>query len=96
MPSDLNIYALIQRKLDSVGINRESYTLNDDYKDDSLALYNDGDKWFFGSNERGKKSEIASFRSGIAAAEYLIFFLYKKTDKLNFPNIDWTEYASLP
>ena len=96
MPRLDAVYSLIKKKFNAVGLNPDRYTLGDDYQDDSYALYSDGKYWYIGTNDRGKAHEEARFNSPASAAEHLIFILLKGTQKVTFPDIDWTEYASLP
>ncbi|MGL5839185.1 MAG: hypothetical protein ACRCY3_11840 [Sphingorhabdus sp.] len=96
MPSYESVIGLIQKKFDEIGLDRNSYTLGPDYKDDSFCLYKDGGDWCVGWNERGKKWPQAKFGGDLEAAEYLIFLLKKDGPDSGFPKIDWTAYASLP
>jgi hypothetical protein len=95
MPSKISIYGLIKRKFDEIGLNADHYSLGEEYKDDSDALYDDGEYWYVGGNDRGKHFEEARFKNAVDAAEYLIFIKLKASQR-SFPKIDWTEYASLP
>jgi hypothetical protein len=48
MPSKISIYGLIKRKFDEIGLNADHYSLGEEYKDDSDALYDDGEYWYVG------------------------------------------------
>jgi hypothetical protein len=96
MPSVQSVFALIGRKFDDIGLDRAHYTLGDSYVDDRYCLYQDGENWCVGWNERGKRWETSRFKDDLAAAEYLLFLLLKRSESVNFPEIDWTEYAALP
>jgi hypothetical protein len=95
MPSKVSIYNFIKKKFDEIELDPDHYTLGDEYKEDSDALFDYEGYWYVGGNERGKHTEEARFKHPIDAAEYLIFIKYKSSHK-PLPQIDWTEYASLP
>ncbi len=96
MPKLHAVYGLIRKKFEEIGLDPSTYTLGDEYQDDSYALYSDGDFWYVGGNDRGRPNESARFNSPARAAEHLIFLVLKGSPKITFPEIDWTEYASLP
>jgi hypothetical protein len=96
VPTTASVIGLIKKKFGEVGLDENSYTLGDAYRDDSFCLYTDGQHWFVGWNERGQRNELARFVGDIEAAEYLIFLIKKGSPVVPFPDLDWTEYARMP
>lgn len=94
MPSTKSIYSLIDKKFRELGLDPNHYTIGDEYKDDSYSIREENGIWIVGSNDRGKTRDFARFDYDIDAAEFLILKL--GSAKIIFPEIDWTEYASLP
>lgn len=94
MPNTKSIYDLIDRKFRELEIDPNHYTIGNDYKDESYSIREENGLWIVGSNDRGKTRDFARFNYDIDAAEFLILKL--GSPKVVFPDIDWSEYASLP
>jgi hypothetical protein len=96
MPSVSSIYSLIRKKLDMILVDPAIVVVGNDSADDQYVIKEDDGKWDLFWAERGRLRIQATFNNGPDAAEYLIFLLFKEHPDVKFPQIDWTEYASLP
>ncbi len=61
----------LKKKLENLGINDQTYSLDNDIEDEQYCLENNGGKWHYYYSERGQKTGERSFDSESDACEHM-------------------------